>query len=555
MLGVNAGGQRSILIFEAGFVRRDPERGTEVARSVAFHALEVVPSSISYSYGSRSAVTQTLGGLTVTRGGRAPTVVTLQGVWGVEARGVPPFGGTGPERSERFLQEIVRFGDAVTRKDADGFLRMGTVPSPGMQQITALFDPFDPQRDTPYVNFYDLWHNQRFQAVVNYDPRIGARQGGATGNRAYVIRVSEAGPIVASTLTDGFIEDLLDGLATWQRVNETIRGFDVGNVIDNTLSFPALLVSELTTTVAAVVDSLPSATDLVTTRFVSSAGGSIGVPTYLGQSARMSAAAQQMVEAKESTVARTVTPPLGQVDWSGMAATRTSSVLEDHALLDSLAELADAGRFQAVAGVFFGLSRVEYEALVTGGDTDAGVGGAVTGASIYRVRDLETATTIEQRTGVDFDALLALNRLTPEEALEPGRELLLPTRRRDLPAVIDGLPVFDAHTGQTAWGRDFYADLRAEDGAFAVLSGTDVLVQGVQWLLDTAEPELLGHVGQLAGVGGEDIAAEHLRTLLQSDRRVERVDSITVVQVGAALQVQTRVTAIHGGEVSTVEMG
>ena len=170
------------------------------------------------------------------------------------------------------------------------------------------------------------------------------------------------------------------------------------------------------------------------------------------------------------------------------------------------------------------------------------------------MRDLETAATIERNTGIDFDALLALNRLTPEEALTPGTELLLPTRRRDLPAVIDGLPVFDAHTGQTAWGRDFYADLRAEDGDFAILSGSDVLVQGIQWLLDTAEPELLGHVTQLGGVGGEDIAAEHLRTLLLSDRRVERVDSISVVQVGAALQVQTRVTAIHGGEVSTVEM-
>lgn len=545
--------ERNILIFEAGFIRRDPDRGTEVARSVAFHPMLVVPSSIDYQSPSRDTVTQTLGALTATKGGRGPWSVTLSGMWGVDARGVPPFGGTGSERAERFFEEVVAFGSAVTREAANGFLRLGSIPSPGMQQVNALFDPFDPQRDTPYLNFYDLWHNKRFACIIrNYSFRPGPAS--ATGNKSYSISLLEAGPVVGSALTDGIIEPLLDGLATWQRINETIRGFDPTIAGESALGFPVLLTEMLVETVAAVRDSLPDATDLVATRFVSTINAA-AVPGFLGQSAQLADTAQQMVEAKEATLARSIIPPLGQIDWSGMATASTSPALDAHALMDDLFDLSAAGRFQAVAGVFFGLSRAEYEALITGGDTDAGIGGVVTGASIYRVRDLETATTIEQRTGVDFDALLALNRLTPEEALEPGRELLLPTRRRDLPAVIDGLPVFDAHTGQTAWGRDFYADMRAEDGAFSVLSGTDVLVQGMQWLFDTAEPELLGHVGQLAGVGGEDIAAEHLRTLLLSDRRVERVDAIAVVQVGAALQVQTRVTAIHGGEVSTVEMG
>ena len=551
MLGINAGKQRNILIFEVGFIRRDPDSGVETARTVALHPLEVVPSSITYDYTSRSAIAETLGAFTATRAGRRPIAVSMQGNWGVEARGVPPFGGTGVERAERFFQEAVRFGDAVTREQAAGFLRMGTLPSPGTEQITALFDP---QRgDTPFVNFYDLWHDRRFECVIrSYQTRVASRQGGATGHRSYSLRLEECGPIVATTLVDGYLDELLDGLAVWQRINETIRSFDPAEVVESALGFPVLLSDMMVQTLAAVRGALPDATDLVATRYVSAADPP-AIPVYLGQSAQLAATSQQLVQAKEGTLARMVIPPLGQIEWAPIATT-TSPVLDWHDLLEDVAELGDAAAFQVAAGVYFGLSRAEYEALITGGDTDAGIGGIVTGAAIYRVRDLETAATIERNTGIDFDALLALNRLTPEEALTPGTELLLPTRRRDLPAVIDGLPVFDAHTGQTAWGRDFYADLRAEDGDFAILSGSDVLVQGIQWLLDTAEPELLGHVTQLGGVGGEDIAAEHLRTLLLSDRRVERVDSISVVQVGAALQVQTRVTAIHGGEVSTVEM-
>ncbi len=536
-------------MFEVGVSIVDTTTGAGVQRVVplGLYPMLVVPSEITYDDTSRTPITQTLGALEATKSGRAPYGVSLRGTFGVEARGVPPYGGTGEERYQRFWDQVVRFSDAATKGAAAEALQALFV-LPVAKELARNYDPF---RMTPYVNFYDLYNKRRFSCVIrSFQPKRSYRGGGATGLVAYQMRVEESGPVVASTLVDGFLEGLLDGMAIWQSVNDEIQAFSIPAFVGAVTGVPMSLLTEFRTTLESVQANLPAATETIgSTSYASRTVVQPGVGSIIGESRHLQDLSEDIAARLGALTIGSIDPPAGAIDWTTLSARSTSPDLDLYDAVDDFAHLADLAAHQLVAGVFSGMSRDEYAALVVGSDLDTAIGGSMTGSRSYVVTDLDTAERIEAITGVDFERLLAVNRLLPDEALTPGRVLQLPISQPNGQASLLGLPTFDSHLGEAAWGSDLTVGLDTLDGDFAAISGQDVLVQGVQWLIDELEGMLIGQSGASIPEGVEAFAASHIRTLVASDRRIERIDELTVDVSSTALTVELTVAAIHGGYV------
>lgn len=564
--GINSNGQLNWFIFEVGYVRRDPLSELETVVPMAVHPLLVVPSEVSRSTSSRSAVTQSIGGLEVTRAGRTPWVYTLRGTFGVAPRGVPPFGGTGEERFRLFAREVVAFSDAASARDlarVRGLMSFGdeggfNLPPLGASLSTPGFllgvQNFDPTKDTPYCNFYDLMNNQRFNCKIDaFDDARYARRGGATGLVHYTMRLSEAGDVVASRLVEAVLGNLLDGLALWSQVNTTIEAYQIPDMLAAQPGANEAALASIQQDLDTLRATIPDATDIVNARTSPSPQARAGLAGYLGTAGQLADATEGTIAAISGTVPPGIDPPSGVIDWQSFSATTTSPVLDLLDDLDNMNEVAYAARFQVSAGAYFGLGRQTYAAIVSGNDAASGVGGVVTGARSYATQALDTPERIEAATGVPFERLLAINGLLPSEALFPGTRLQLPESDPTTLAVIAGLPVFDAHVGEAAWGRDLYPDLLASDGDFAAVSGPAVLEQGVEWLFVDLDTQLSSALALAPGVPTSTVVSAHVSRLILSDRRFTSVDQVVVREDDATLRVGLRARAISSGYVNVEE--
>lgn len=538
-IGNNEGGQNNILLFEVGYVRRVTPDADEVVRNVAIHPLVVAPQQLAYTDTSRSTVVQTLGRKTRIVADRNLRAVQLSGVFGVEDRGFGDYRGTGPSRFQRFYNEVVRFSDVRTAEDLAGLIN----DLSGSPAIRARLAGYDAATCVPYVNFFDLLNQRSFAVNVEaWSDSIGARNGGATGNRAYTLRVVESGPVVASKLTDRVLRPLFSGLSIWKNGIDVLRAYDEEGIADALPSLNDVLLAQLTAAVQATADRSEEARALF--------GGtrrprvSNATMSFAGAVDALRDAVRDAVAAAQNDIAPIDAPPGRVESWFVAKAFDGVDAAERVDTVEGLGVAADETRG---VGVYLGLSRDEFlRVIATGGLSQRST---PTTTITHVVSATDTERTIEERYTVRFEDVLEANNLLPDEALFPGQKLAIPVAAVNGPRFIDGLPTFDNQVGARAWGADLDLDLNMVDGDLAVIAGADVLVQGVRVLQEQTAAELLDATGEIPGVSAQTIIARKMEQTVLSDARIESVPRLDVRREDAAVVVSMDVRAINTRDV------
>lgn len=567
--GQNASGQLNLFLFEVVGITRDPDTGKETVFQVGVHPLVVVPNSIRYSWSSRTTVVQTIGGSQVTRAPRGFRQLQLAGDWGVQSVGILPYIGTGEVRAKRFADEVVAMSDAIEKKDVDGLVNILT-GTPGLKLLLARY--YARPDDTSFaINFYDLWNDRKFQCVIrNYTDTRLSRRGGATGNIGYTMAIDEAGPIVTGAPGTAILNALFNGLGTWSDINAVLETYTVGAIVNSTFAIGGIAVAQLLRTRDAVVEQIESVTGLLG-GFQSSTNDNLN--QFLANASELNESAERIIAAGEAARTPQTDGPKGGVAWgsdnpdlpSGFGADASSAAraagtstdafanefllaMDESDVLDDLEDLADAAKWQLVAGKLFGYSTEEYRRLLSSGGRDTTR--RISGTIPYTVEDSDTPESIEERFGCDFDELLAWNNLTPDEALISGLRLEIPVTTASVGGKrFAGLPVFGSQFGQDAWGVDLDLELRVDtDGGLLTIAGEDALVQGANWLIEEAQTELLAFANAIPEKGRVPALKAKVSALLLVDKRITAVEDVTVtIDLEGGVRINSTTTAINGG--------
>jgi hypothetical protein len=151
----------------------------------------------------------------------------------------------------------------------------------------------------------------------------------------------------------------------------------------------------------------------------------------------------------------------------------------------------------------------------------------------HRTSSTDTAASLEQRYGVAFGAILQANSMTPDEALFAGTLLTIPLQQSTGPRFISGLPVFGDQSDKNAWGTDLTLALDDDgDGDFVIASGPPIIVQGVVFIEEQGESQMM-ELAQSAGRASQVLVGAKLTETLLSDRRI---DSVPKIEVSAGAQ-------------------
>lgn len=580
--GNNRGGQLNVIVFELGMIRKDPLGILpDFVSTVSIQPMVVVPSSISYQDDTRTNVTETVGGAIVTRGGRKLRTISLSGTFGVASRGLGLFVGTGDLRFRRFYNEIVRMSDALSKDDVKDAKNVFIAP-----ELLLTLLPYDDGNTTFYVNYFDFWHDVSCQ-VVNQSFRFGktARGGGATGLTQYAATFREAGPIVAESLASKLIQALFSALTTWDSINELVKSYTLDAIVGGLVDAAGIVVGQFVDSVNAVKAQIDGATGLLNgsiqpeeailsrTRGLfapdktsNSANeldaldddpdnGRAGLSGFLGSAKTMAVGAadlRDLIRAQLPTAAPD--SPGGAVRWSTATGEGTLDAIDAIDAQEELSSLAAAGVFQAAAGSFYGMDRAEYAAYLASTGR-AGREASLSGSIHHTVTPYDTIVSIERAYGVSWELILRVNDLLPDEALLTGTVLVIPQLRSvGAPSVVDGLPTFGSHRGRAAWGRDLWTDFRVDsNGALQVVEDEEILVQGVDWILEQYQDDLLQAVNT-AGVPPvvrETYLSKKIAAILATDRRIASVDVVQAQAVNAEIGVSVTLTAINGGRIVT----
>lgn len=535
-IGVNAGGQLNILLFESGYIRRDRLTGEEEVVTVAVHPLAMAPRQIAYNDTSRSVVTQSLGGAARTVADRALRVVQIDGMFGVDSRGYGTYVGTGPVRHQRFYNEVVRFSDARSVDDISALIN----DLSGTPGVRARLARFDPQTCTPFINFYDLWNQRQFAVNIDaWSDNIGSRNGGATGNRLYTMRLLEAGPIVSSRLNEETLRPLFSGLTLWQQAIEVINSYDETAIVDALPTVAATLVSSAGTAFRAFASRAVEARSLFGS--TKRPGGGPALVSFFGAAMDAKTAADQLVDATTLDVQAVDAPPGRVIDWF---AQRTFAGIDAATIVEDLEVQRDAIDLSTLAGAFLGLSRDGFARIITTGGSSQRATATVTERHV--TTDTDTPETIENRYGVDFDDVLEATGLTPDEALTPGTTLFIPIRRINGPRYVQGLPTFASQVDQSAWGTDITMEFDVDGtGDLLVIGGVDVLTQGVAILQEGLAADLLSDTADLPDTAGDQVIARRLQESLLTDRRIQAVPRVDVRRTGTGVLLEVEVLPIN----------
>lgn len=550
-IGSNEGGQLNVFLFETGMMTRDPSSGVELVQTISLHPLVVAPTSIRYDDATRAAIDETPGQAIETKGGRALRMVSFDGTFGVESRGIGPYIGNGEIRFRRFYQEVVRLGDAISKADVDAASRDFINQTPG---LPALLRTWDPQNSVFFVNFYDFWNGISFRAnVQSFRFSLEARRAAATGCRWYAMSLREVGPVLPALGPTGVVVAMLNGLATLNGVNNLISSFTPTAIINAGLAIVAPLVSELSDTVEAVSSQVLSVTSLLggqvpgglaTTASVS------GLQDFFASAEKMADAAGSVVDVLLSISSGAPDNDTGQVDLRGAVGEGGNRELDTAEQVKQLRDVQDAGLLQAAAGGYFGMGRDEYRAYVTGSGVTGLAAPEVGGSIRHEVTETDTPVTIEAAYGVSWDRILEVNGLTPGEAMVSGVALQVPRIRPRGPSPINGLPVLGSHIGQEAWGRDLPLELVEDtDGDLAVVESGDCLAQGVTFLVEAFGEDLTAALETVPEPARASYLGEKVRALLAADPRVVGVNSLNVEAGESGFDVDIEVQAINGGTV------
>ena len=582
-IGANAGGNLNIYVFEVGTIK-DLGYGLTLVQTRSIHPLLVAPTEIRWTDTSRSSVQQTLGGSALTLGGRGLKRGQFQGTFGHESRGLAVYLGTGDVLFERFYNEVVRMGEALTSEEMDARVNDLT----GTPFIRLLVADADPDGgDLWFINFYDFWDDQSFQVILpNFTWRRSHRQGGATGLVHYTLDVQEVGPPVEGSLGSTLLGLLLDGLTLWADINDAISTYTLANIAEAFVGVAAIIVAQIAATIEALetwVDDLPPFDDPVDHPLddlqaqcnrvralmggedsadprtgSSSRAGAAGAGAALDRAARTAADVAELAEAT-ATAAPEVYESAGAEVTTGtdVPGEGSNPGLDRADALAVLSRLEDALAFQRVAGKFFGMSTRDYATFATAGGGASGMAAISRGSATHVVTETDTPRSIESSYQATWAQILELNHLIPEEALRVGRSLSIP-QLQQRPASgtgIEGLSTFGSHVGSAALGADWALALSADsaNGDVDVVAGDECLSQGIRVLAETFGDSIMAGLDLVPPLVQRQYLSARLSRIFLSDPRVAAVSSVDVSleDSGAGYSIEIVVIAINGATVTT----
>lgn len=525
MVGVNPGKILNVWIFEVGMIIDDDQLralGRDVV-TVAVHPLLVAPNSVQYGNPSRGRVDQTLTGSQLSHGGKGLRPVTLQGCFGVDARAVGPFAGTGEVRHRRFYDEVVRLSEALNQAEVNAARNVLTA-SPFLALNLAAYNE---RTCSFFVNVYDLQRDRSYQALVqSFDESFGYMRGGATGLHWYTLRLQEVGPLVRGSPASDLLGVLFDGLPTWSQITDAIESLDVAALAEGQTGLYALAAQQLTSALASIVDLAADVRRI----FGASSDGAVSVASgaaYLEALDTAAAAAIQIAAQMDATITPDTTVAGTMDPRTATEATRLGPELYSHERAVIAFEAHRHARELGTMGVLFGLSDATFRQLIMAGGT-SGVDGLespdVAGSVEHVVQDWEQPQDLEARYGVDFARLCGHNGLDALELLIPGRVIQVPIQRARGAIGASGLPVLGVQAGRDAWGADVALDLDVDEAAgdLRQVRDEEVLTQGVMVLLLDASDGLLRDVSSVPPAGQAAYLARRVESVLARDPRLQR---------------------------------
>lgn len=542
------------LLFESGILSRDGRVTT-----IAVHALVVQPASVHWTNPPRDAVSQTVEGALLTKGGRGLASCSIQGTFGLEVRALGTVAGSGPARQRRFENEIVRLGSATTRAEIDDVIRnaaitlTGEVNDAGQLEIgnalAKALATFDPKKDVTFINVYDF-NSRHFNLVGNlsFDSTISARGGGVAGMSQYNMSFAAvAPPIVGTDRTSKVLQALMNILPVWQDINEFIGSATLSTLFSNlgeTLSIPASLLEGSLSAIAAQAQSL--------TALMSGGISSLdGMSTLFGLVDQAIADIETTVYNLSAPGRYEPTPSRGEIDWSTSV---TDASVDAYASASTLQQAQQSLRFQKVAGRFYGMSEAEYRSFLEAGGRLGGSAPNIRSTRSHTVSSLDTIDSISRLYNVTWREIGRLNQLTPEEALVPGTILLIPVTRAWGPQAIDGLPVYDSHAGESALGRDIAIPVAVTtDGDLYTVSGAQCLLQALRFVREVEiAPRLMQGMEELPSALVAPLLEQRAQRMLEADPRVDSA-SVRIAIEGQSLRLEGRIRAINGYSISPFE--
>lgn len=600
MPATNLGGQLNLIMFELGMITRDPFGVIpDIVQTVAVHPLVVVPSSIRYTDNTRSTAQETHDGSIVTKAGRALRMGTLVGTFGVESRGLGPYIGTGDLRLKRFYHEIVRLSDAISKDQVNAEKDPFRSPLLSLALI-----PYDPDRTTFFINYYDFWHNIEFEGLAtSFNFGKTFRGGGATGLTNYTLSLKEVGPIVTGGLGTTLINGLFQALTAWDSLNEIVKSYTLDAIAQSHVDAAGIVTNQFYDSLNALNAQFDGATSLLNggvqvttvpsrTAGLFDSGGSTwanspsggggtsitppspgiqpisdnetnassGLSQFLANANNLATNALALHDGIRDSNARvtgtgtgTVDSPGGAVAWDMLEGEGTVKPLDLADVLDGLQTLAAAATSQQSTGALYGMDRDEFAAFLSSTGA-SGRSPTIASTITFTVGPTDTAASIEQQFGTNFDAILELNQLLPDEALLVGTQLLIPRAQFvGTTSTIRGLPTFGSHAGREAWGADLYLDMRVNSsGGLQLISGSEAIEQGVDWIIRQYGEEILKLANDSPPVIQDVLIQKRVAAILATDRRIANVDRVvTAHNAAGGLDIAAELTAINGGTIQT----
>jgi len=195
------------------------------------------------------------------------------------------------------------------------------------------------------------------------------------------------------------------------------------------------------------------------------------------------------------------------------------------------------------------MGQAEYREMIESA-ADGVIRGPELSASIsHVVTNTDTPDTLFDRFGVDWDEILKVNDLTPDEALFPGRILQIPTKRARGAIGIQGLAVFDSHVGNSVYGKDWDMEFKpTARGDLVTVEDEECLTQGMQFFGEHDGEMLLELTETVPPIVLDAYISQRTRQMLTADRRIRSVQTVnaTVDQSGIGYIVTANVVAVNG---------
>lgn len=548
--GINAAGNLNIFVFEVLMITTADD-GTQTVRTVGIHPMVIVPETYRCNDASRSTVTQTHG-VVHTKAPRALRQVTFQGTFGQDSVGLLLYVGTGDVRFERFYNEVIRLPDAMSKEQVDE----ATNDLTGTPFVRLLLAPYDESNTVFAVNYYDFWHGHAYSVnMATFSWTRAHRQGGATGLIHYSLNFGESGPIVDGSPVSAVLNAIFAVMTIWDDVNGVLESYTATALTGSVLNLGTIVVGQLEETLEAVKGQLDSIRDLVN-HGATLPTTSAGVAEFFEATKDLQEQSTDLAATIQEITTGEATHDAGAVDLAKVDGEGNNAEIVRVTAIDDLDDLADAARWQEIAGVGFGMSAADYQAFLL---AEASADPALQRPNVrdtrpYTVSIDDTANSIATAHGVTWSEILSINGLLTEEALASGTVLDVPGRRHFGPTPTLGIEVLGSNIGQNAWGVDLRLDenAAAANGDFQTVAGEDCLKQALDVLVEEYAGELLRGANQIPVQARIKWLVRKLRTAILRDGRFVGVTEVDSDQTSTALFVSLDVTALNG---TTIRLG